>query len=55
MYYLYSDKTDQEMEVMKAQREYRDASNRLHAMTTRCTAAEKVREGGREGERERRA
>lgn len=42
-YVRIREKTDQELELIRLQREVRDASNRLQAMHTKCSTAEKVR------------
>lgn len=39
---MFRDKNDQEMELHRLQREVRDASNRLQAMHTKSSTAEKV-------------
>ena len=39
---LCREKTDQEMELIRLQREMRDSSNRLQTMRTKCSAAENV-------------
>ena len=39
---IHREKTDQEIENVRLEREVRDASNRLQAMHTKYSAAEKV-------------
>ena len=36
------DKTDQEMDMIRLQREVRDSSNRMSTMRAKCTATEQV-------------
>lgn len=39
---IFREKTDQEMELIRLQRELRDASHRLQTARTKCNAAENV-------------